>query len=130
VKTPVTVALCALATLALGACGLTESSSDNSAESAEITVTASDDACALSATEAPSGTVSFKVENTGSKVTEFYLYGGDGEKVVGEVENIGPGLSRDLVVTVDPGDYITACKPGMTGDGIRAPFTVTDSAQS
>ena len=48
---------------------------------------------------------------------------------MGEVENIGPGLTRQLIVEVpDGGTYTTACKPGMVGDGIRAPFTVTGSA--
>ena len=51
----------------------------------------------------------------------------DGLRIVAEVENIGPGLSRDLVTVAKPGSYFTACKPGMVGDGIRAPFTVTDS---
>jgi iron uptake system component EfeO len=48
---------------------------------------------------------------------------------MGEVENIGPGLTRQLIVEVpDGGTYTTACKPGMVGDGIRAPFTVTGTA--
>ena len=64
---------------------------------------------------------------TGDDVTEFYLLGEDGLRVVSEVENVGPGLTRDLVVQVKPGTYYTACKPGMVGDGIRAEFTVTDS---
>ena len=42
-----------------------------------------------------------------------------------EVENVGPGISRDLVIQAQPGTYVTACKPGMTGDGIRGQFTVT-----
>ena len=29
--------------------------------------------------------------NDGSQVTEFYLLGEDGLRIVGEVENIGPG---------------------------------------
>ena len=44
---------------------------------------------------------------------------------MGEVENIGPGLSRDLHVELPAGTYETACKPGMIGDGIRGAFTVT-----
>ncbi|MCG2803337.1 MAG: EfeM/EfeO family lipoprotein, partial [Cellulomonas sp.] len=55
------------------------------------------------------------------------LLAADGLRIVAEVENIGPGLSRDLVAQVAPGSYFTACKPGMVGDGIRAGFTVTDS---
>jgi iron uptake system component EfeO len=94
-----------------------------------LTVQASDDACTVSAPAAPSGNLTFSVTNAGSKVTEFYLLGEDGLRIVGEVENIGPGLSRDLVVTAPPGSYYTACKPGMVGDGIRGVFAVTDSGE-
>jgi iron uptake system component EfeO len=92
-----------------------------------LTVQATDTECKLSATSAPSGTLTFAVTNGGSKVNEFYLYGQDGLRIVGEVENIGPGITRELVLKVEPGSYISACKPGMAGDGIRAPFSVSDS---
>ena len=92
-----------------------------------LTVSSTADACDVSAAEVDSGTVTFAVTNEGDDVTEFYLLGEDGLRVVAEVENVGPGLSRDLVVQVRPGTYYTACKPGMVGDGIRAEFTVTDS---
>jgi iron uptake system component EfeO len=69
------------------------------------------------------------VSNGGTKVTEFYVYAEDGKRIVGEVENIGPGITRELVLKVTPGNYITACKPGMAGDGIRAPFSVSDSGE-
>ena len=65
--------------------------------------------------EAPSGPVVFTVTNSGDQVTEFYLLGEDGLRIVAEVENIGPGLTRDLVVQAAPGSYFTACKPGMVG---------------
>jgi iron uptake system component EfeO len=90
-----------------------------------VSVTSTDDSCDVSTTTAPAGTLTFEVANTGSEVTEFYLLGEDGTRIVGEVENIGPGLSRNLVVTAPEGRYYTACKPGMTGKGIRAGFTVT-----
>ncbi|MEV0701700.1 iron uptake system protein EfeO [Saccharopolyspora sp. NPDC050389] len=93
-----------------------------------ITVEASDDACKLSATSAQAGTIRFDITNKGSQVTEFYLYG-EGGRIVSEVENIGPGLNRQLVAEVPQGGkYTTACKPGMKGDGIRGEFTVTGSA--
>jgi iron uptake system component EfeO len=92
-----------------------------------LTVQASDDGCQVSAATAPSGNLTFSVTNAGSKVTEFYLLAADGLRIVGEVENIGPGLSRDLVLAAPAGSYFTACKPGMVGDGIRAPFAVSDS---
>jgi iron uptake system component EfeO len=69
------------------------------------------------------------VTNSGSKITEFYVYA-EGDRVMAEVENIAPGLSRDLLVELPAGEYETACKPGMIGDGIRNALTVTgDSAQ-
>lgn len=48
-----------------------------------------------------------------------------GDRVMGEVENIVPGLTRDVVVELPPGVYETACKPGMTGKGIRGPLKVS-----
>jgi iron uptake system component EfeO len=96
---------------------------------ASLTVDSSADACTISAAEAPAGTLSFSVTNSGDQVTEFYLLADDGLRIVGEAENIGPGLTRDLVVQLAEGEYVTACKPGMTGDGIgKAGFTVTASA--
>ncbi|HET6167273.1 MAG TPA: iron uptake system protein EfeO [Marmoricola sp.] len=123
-------AACALLTLPLAGCSIFESNDKgDTSGSGTIAVTSSNDACELSSTKAGSGTVTFKVKNTGSKVTEFYLYREDGKRIVGEVENIGPGLTRELTVTAAPGKYVTACKPGMEGDGIRADFTVTDSGK-
>ncbi len=93
-----------------------------------ITVDSSSDGCALNVATAPSGNVQFTVRNSGDQVTEFYLLADDGLRIVGEVENIGPGISRDLVIQARPGDYFTVCKPGMIGTGIgQAAFTVTDS---
>jgi len=102
-------------------------SQGGSASAGPLTVAATDTECTVSAQQAGSGNLAFSVTNGGSKVNEFYLLGEDGLRIVGEVENIGPGLTRDLVVRAVPGKYFTACKPGMVGEGIRAPFTVTDS---
>src|SRR3954447_5747630 len=44
---------------------------------------------------------------------------------MGEVENIAPGVARKLLVELPAGDYQTACKPGMVGDGIRSALKVT-----
>jgi len=93
-----------------------------------LTVDSSATECAVSAGEAPSGNVVFTVSNSGDQVTEFYLLADDGLRIVGEVENIGPGIERNLVVQARPGDYFTVCKPGMIGAGVgKTPFTVTDS---
>ncbi len=92
----------------------------------QLSVESTDDECLVSAAEAPAGTLTFEVTNSGSQVTEFYLLGDDGQRIVAEVENIGPSLSREMTVTATAGKYFTACKPGMKGDGIRAEFTVTE----
>jgi iron uptake system component EfeO len=110
----------------LSAC-TNNTSTTSTTEGGELSVVSSDDSCDVSAASAPSGTMLFSVTNEGSEVTEFYLLGEDGLRIVGEVENIGPGLTRDLVVEAAPGSYFTACKPGMVGEGIQAEFTVTDS---
>jgi len=92
-----------------------------------IPVAASDDACDVDANELEAGTHEFAVTNGGSKVTEFYVYA-EGDRVMAEVENIAPGLSRELLVELPAGEYETACKPGMIGDGIRNALTVTGEA--
>ncbi|RKS19615.1 iron uptake system component EfeO [Arthrobacter sp. AG1021] len=118
------------ALLALGALALTGCTDNNATASADgsIAVTASDDACTLATGTAAGGTLKFSVKNEGTKVNEFYLLAEDGLRIVGEVENIGPGVTRDLVVMAPEGSYFAACKPGMVGDGIRSPFTVTAAA--
>ena len=95
-----------------------------SISNAPIVVKASDTDCKLSRTEADAGTITFEVANEGTKATEFYLYAED-NRIVGEVEDISPGVTRRLVVEVAKGGrYTTACKPGMQGEGIRGDFVV------
>ncbi|WP_442930510.1 iron uptake system protein EfeO [Mycobacterium sp. NBC_00419] len=118
-----------LAGVSLAGCTAKEASTAESGSTAkQITVDASDSACTLSSTEAATGPSTFVITNNGTKVTEFYVYG-EGERVMGEVENISPGLQRKLIVQLSqPGTYQTACKPGMIGDGIRSDFKVTGDA--
>lgn len=98
--------------------------------STEVSVAAGDESCELDRTDLEAGKITFAVTNEGGKVTEVYVYGESGgayTKVVSEVENIGPGTSRDMVVDLGAGTYEIACKPGQTGDGIRQQVTVTGS---
>lgn len=129
-KRPIFALTSAAMALTLTSCGLTEPNAPGIADGqGTISVVSSADACDVSTTEVESGNLAFRVTNEGDQVTEFYLYAADGLRIVGEVENVGPGLTRDLVVRAAPGDYLTACKPGMSGQGIRDAFTVTDSGQ-
>ncbi|WP_405176974.1 cupredoxin domain-containing protein [Nocardia sp. NBC_01377] len=109
---------------------LVSCTSKSESSAGDITVTTNDSSCEVSPNSATTGNTTFRITNNGTKVTEFYVYGA-GDRVIGEVENIGPGLTRQLIVAVsDPGTYQTACKPGMVGDGIRTDFVVTGEAQT
>lgn len=99
----------------LGAC-----SSDRDA----IEVVSTNTDCTVGTTSFDAGKLTFKVSNKGDKTTELYVYGPD-DKIMGEVENVGPGTSRTLTVDLRKGDYQLACKPGQTGTGIRQAITVT-----
>ncbi|MGY1782710.1 iron uptake system protein EfeO [Geodermatophilus sp. SYSU D01036] len=124
-----------LAALTTAACGSADTGSGaasgggEAADTVAVAVAAADDACDVASSELPAGTHSFQVTNSGDQVTEFYVYA-DGDRVMGEVENIAPGLTRELLVELPAGSYETACKPGMVGDGIRSDLTVTGEAQS
>jgi iron uptake system component EfeO len=124
------VALAIVATTALSGCVANGTTAGGaSATALDVSSTATD--CTVSKDIVPSGSVVFTVTNDGDTVTEFYLLADDGLRIVAEAENIGPGLSRDLVMEAKPGNYFTACKPGMTGDGVgKAEFTVIDSGNT
>ncbi len=119
----IAAAILSIPALATAAC----SGDSSAADAVQVSVTSTDDTCEITPGEATAGPVNFSVQNDGSTETEFYLYKQDGTSVVAEVEHIGPGLMRDMSADLDPGTYVTACKPGMEGDGIRAEFIVTDA---
>nr|WP_197508234.1 iron uptake system protein EfeO [Mycobacterium sp. E802] len=130
-KTGFAAAAAVLAGISMSGCQAKEATTGGAGgdeKGAQITVEASDTECKLSGTTATTGPSTFVVTNTGDKVTEFYVYGA-GERVMGEVENISPGLKRQLIVQLtQPGTYQTSCRPGMVGEGIRGNFEVTGEA--
>ena len=105
-----------VALAAAGAC--------SSKDGATIAIISTDAACKVATTELKAGSTTFAVRNDGDDVTEVYVFG-EKDRVMGEVENIGPGTSRNFTVNLSAGDYEVACKPGMKGDGIRTPISVT-----
>jgi uncharacterized cupredoxin-like copper-binding protein len=102
-------------------------------------------------TSVPAGDVTFKITNNGTFVHEFVVdKAADSSKLplesngevnedaisdadhIGEVEDLDPGKSEDLKVTLDAGDYVLFCNR-VDGDvvhfkqGMHADFTVTPS---
>jgi iron uptake system component EfeO len=128
-RTTSALALLAAGTvLATAGCG-SRSATGGSADSGTVAVKASDKGCDVATDSVAAGRRTFAVTNKGSNITEVYVYA-SGDRVMGEVENIGPSTTRNLTVDLVPGDYQVACKPGMTGDGIRSALKVTGTAVS
>lgn len=115
-RRPILIAACiSLLAPALGAC---------SSKGDAIAVTSTDEKCSAADTSLNAGALTFEINNDGNEPTELYVLG-DEDKVLGEVENVGPGTSRTLTVDLSAGDYNLVCKPGQTGDGIRQAIEVT-----
>jgi iron uptake system component EfeO len=106
------------------------SSADATASGARIGVTAGDGTCELTATSVPAGVVTFAVQNTGSQAAEFYVYAADGTTILSEVENVGPGVTRELVVELTAGTAKTTCRPSDGVEGISNDLTVTATGAS
>ncbi|MDM7855716.1 iron uptake system protein EfeO [Cellulomonas alba] len=126
----------ALAALALAACSsgggepaAQPSGSATSGGAAKVAVTLTSaggaDACEVDTTSVPAGPVTFTVTNKDSAViSEIELLAG--QRIVGEKENLAPGLAPvSFTVTLDGGSYAVYC-PGAATDTV--PFTVTGQA--
>jgi iron uptake system component EfeO len=82
------------------------------AKSQSVPVKLTADGCPKLITVKP-GSVTFKVTNDGAdNVSEFEVM--KGSKILGEVENIAPGLSRSFTMKLKAGDYVTYCPGGDT----------------
>ncbi|WP_018296768.1 iron uptake system protein EfeO [Corynebacterium lubricantis] len=117
-----------LGALALTGC-VANSPSDSANAANNITINSTDSECAVSQARAEAGNITFQITNGGPRTTEFYVLGADGVRIVAERENIAPGQTAPLTVSLQEGDYFTACKPGMTGANVgEASFTVAGGA--
>ena len=80
------------------------------AKTATVKVEINDDGCPAKLT-ITAGPTNFKVSNTGSgDVSEFEVLSDD--RIIGEVENVAPGLNKEFSLTLKPGTYATACPGG------------------
>jgi iron uptake system component EfeO len=94
-----------------------------------VSVTATDSGCEVGAKSGTAGATTFAVTNKGSQVNELEVLAPDG-KIVSERENIGPGTTTEITVSLNAGTYKIMCSAGMTGKGPSQPFTVTGQGKA
>jgi iron uptake system component EfeO len=126
--TPTQAALRSLAVLALvagvAACADDKSSPAASAGATKVAVTLTDDGCTASPPSAGAGPITFEITNTGgTRVTEAELMREN--TIMGEKENLTPGLSGTFSLNLPAGTYHLYCPNAKTE---KTPFTVTGSA--
>ena len=129
------VAAAAAAALALVASGCSSSSTSSggsagtagsSAKSSTVTIDLTAQGCEPKPAKMPAGPVDFNVTNSGAgSVSEAELRTADLGKILGEQENLTPGLSGGFSLTLQPGTYKVNC-PGASQP--HWTFTVTGKA--
>jgi iron uptake system component EfeO len=93
------------------------------AKSNSVKVDINDDGCPATL-KIKAGPTTFKVSNSGSgDVSEFEILSGD--HIIGEVENVAPGLNKEFSLTLKPGTYKTACPGGSDHSSARLVVTGT-----
>jgi iron uptake system component EfeO len=109
-RTTIPAAAIALS-LALAGCGSSaKTGAGEGSNTVQITLT---DAGCPAKLEQPAGPTTFEVSNEDANdVSEFEIL--DGGKVLGEVENLTPGLSGSFSLTLKPGTFTTLCPGGDT----------------
>lgn len=105
--------------LAVAGCGLTRSTKAKDGDNT-IRIAITDDGCVPKPTSAPAGPLTFKISNeNASRVSEAELM--QSGRILGEKENLSPGLSGSFTLRLDPGEYTINC-PNAKSD--QATFTV------
>ena len=116
----------AMAAAALAACGGGSTGSVGPATpvpSGVIAVEAKDYAFVPATITLPAGAVTFSVKNAGTQEHEFEIF--KGETVINEIEGLVPGLTKDLTLTLDAGEYVFVCKlNGHDQLGMKGTLTV------
>jgi iron uptake system component EfeO len=117
----------------LAACGSSGSSTNQTSTSGTkddvraVDLTITDDGCTPESLRLSAGPATFEVTNTGSgAITEMELLKGD--EIVGEVEDVAPGLTGVFSLTLEPGTYTISC-PGGHGDG-KGTLVVTGASST
>jgi high-affinity iron transporter len=127
-RTPIAAATIIGVALIVAGCGASGSAAPGASAASlapgTIGVTASEYKFTPSALTAPAGSVTFHVTNAGAETHEFEIFKGD--TVVDEVEDIVPGISRDLTLNMEAGEYRFVCAlNGHDGLGMKGTLTIT-----
>jgi iron uptake system component EfeO len=102
-------------------------SAAGSARTTAVTVDLTSQGCAPRPASAPAGEVDFTVTNkNATAVSEAELRTSDESKILGEQENLTPGLSGGFSLDIQPGSYTVNC-PGATQQ--HWTFTVTGASK-
>ncbi len=104
--------------LAFAGCGSSGSSGGGSggAAAAPVAVSLRPTGCDPAELTLPAGPTTFTADNdSADAVTELEIK--SGSRIVAEVENVAPGLSKSFSVTLKPGTYTLACVGGSEHDG-------------
>ena len=123
------------ASLALVASGCSSSGSGSTGsagtaasadQTSTVTIDLTSQGCEPKPAKVPAGPVSFEVTNSGAgSVSEAELRTSDLAHILGEQENLTPGLSGGFSLTIQPGTYKISC-PGASEQDWT--FTVTGKA--
>jgi iron uptake system component EfeO len=107
---------CSLGIVALAGIGCAKEDPAADAKGGAVKIVLTDAGCKPSPTKVGAGTTSFVVTNDGANgVSEAELKAGDGQSILGERENISPGLSGTFTIRLAEGTYKVYC-PGAKQD--------------
>jgi FTR1 family protein len=99
--------------LLLVACGSDDDKSAGSAGAKQVAIKLTDAGCEPASLKLDAGRTEFKVTNAGTgRVSEFEIL--SGARILGEKENLVPGLSGSFTINLKPGEYSMACPGGKT----------------
>jgi iron uptake system component EfeO len=120
--------------LVLAACGSSGSASSSGAspstsgDAKTVNIVLTPDGCTPKPTSVPTGQIQFNVSNKNAgAVSEAELRTSDLAHILGEQENLTPGLSGGFSLVVQPGKYVINC-PGATEQ--HATLTVTGKSKA
>lgn len=128
--------------LAMSACNSSSSSSSSAGGTGGIAISEKDFAIALASSTATAGDVTFNISNEGPSAHEFVVVKSDDAPdalpvednevqedkldAIGEQEDIAPGTTADLTLTLEPGSYVAFCNiTGHYEQGMYAGLTVS-----